>query len=44
MKALEVITSSLQVFRERGNLILKCGLDKSSPYKKEIAASLRSSQ
>ncbi len=37
MKAIEVITSSLQVFRERGNLIMKYGFDKSNPSKIEIA-------
>jgi hypothetical protein len=44
MKTIEIITLSLRTLKERGNLILKCGLDKSSRYKKEIAASLRSSQ
>ena len=31
MKAIEVITSSLQVLREQGNLIMKYGFDKSNP-------------
>ncbi|GAH64255.1 unnamed protein product, partial [marine sediment metagenome] len=36
MKAIEVITSLLRALMERDNLIMKCGLDKSSPSKKRL--------
>jgi len=37
MKTIEIIKLSLRALKEPGNLIMKCGLDKSSPYKKKIA-------